>query len=94
MPIETKVNPQKRKTLPSRFQLGDKVKLNFFAAGEVTRGEVVKIHFTDRKVLYDVEIVISTLDEADKPDEQMIDYLPDISTTRLYNIDSVFVIPE
>lgn len=87
-------NGIKQKSLPSRFQIGEKVKLNFFSAGELSRGEVIKIHFSESKVLYDVEIVVSTEDEADKPDEQARDYLPQIMVTRLYNVDSVFVVPE
>lgn len=65
--------------LPSQFQNGDQVSLNFHDAGKVVNCEVIKVHFTDRKVLYDVEVMMNG-DDAEV-------------TTRLYNIDSCFVEP-
>lgn len=66
--------------LPSRFQLGDLVTLNFGSAGKVTGADIIKVHFSESKVLYDVDILMS-----DAADGRVI--------TRLYNIDSCFVEP-
>lgn len=65
--------------LPSRFQISDQVTINFYDAGKVVNCEIIKVHFTDRKVLYDVEVMMNG-DDAEV-------------TTRLYNIDSCFVEP-
>lgn len=70
-----------KKKLPSRFQNGDKVKLCFSNAGELTNAEVIKVHFSESKVLYDVELAIAII-ETDE-----------LYHTRLYNVDSVFVEP-
>lgn len=59
--------------LPSRFQIGEKVELAFYGNGEVKNCEVIKVHFTESKVLYDVQVA---------------------ELTRLYNVDSCYVIKE
>lgn len=69
-------NPQ----FPSQFKHGDNVILDFKDAGKISNGEIIKVHFSDRKVLYDVEI--KTLAGLGN------------QYTRIYNIDSVFVIPQ
>lgn len=73
-------------SLMSRYAINDKVKLNFFSAGIIDNCRIIKIHFTESKVLYDVEI-------------EMLIPIPPIGgtetteySTRLYNIDSSFVI--
>lgn len=71
-----------RRLLPSQFQVNDRVKLDFFKEGTVTGCKIIKIHFSESKVLYDVEIS-STY--KNKPDEKW--------STRLYNVDSNFVKP-
>lgn len=40
--------------LPSQHQINDFVKLDFDAAGHIIHCKVIKIHFTESKVLYDV----------------------------------------
>lgn len=66
--------------LPSQFQLGDYVILNFMTAGSLSGGHIVKVHFTEKKVLYDVELEMFNMESEGE-----------ICWTRLYNIDSVFV---
>lgn len=66
--------------LPSRHQINSPVILDFYAAGELTGVKVIKVHFAESKVLYDVEI---TQPYKDNPDRKW--------STRLYNIDSEFV---
>lgn len=68
--------------LPSRFQIGDMVSLNFESSGVIRNARVLKIHFTEGKVLYDVEIRVENFDEEGKGSSY---------TTRLYNIDSIFL---
>jgi len=61
--------------LPSRFQIGDSVELEFYGNGRIKNCKVIKVHFTESKVLYDVSV--------NHPAED--------NYTRLYNIDSVFI---
>ena len=42
--------------LPSRFIHGDEVILDFKEAGKLNNAKIIKVHFTERKVLYDVQI--------------------------------------
>lgn len=69
--------------LPSAHQIGAKVELRF---GEtIVKGcRIIKVHFTESKVLYDVDVTVVT--EYSKGDS--LSY-----STRLYNIESDFVIP-
>lgn len=66
--------------LPSKYQVNDHVRLDFFDAGFVKNCTIIKVHFTESKVLYDVDVTIGT-DVNGKPNK-----------TRLYNIDSCFVV--
>lgn len=63
---------------PSRYAIGDKVKLFLMPEGEESfpgiNAEITAVHFTISKVKYDVEVRFHG------------DY-----TTRLYNIDSILV---
>lgn len=68
--------------LPSQYQIGDSVSLEFYQSGLIRNAEIFKVHFTDSKVLYDVFIPLST------------DINGKVDYTRLYNIDSVCVIPQ
>lgn len=72
--------------LPSQLQIGDDVCLNFEKSGKVNNAKIIKVHFTDRKVLYDVEIECE-YEETD------INNMGIKATTRLYNVDSCFVFP-
>lgn len=55
-PAKRFINIMKKIKLPSQHQINDKVVLNFEEAGIVNNASVIKVHFSDRKVLYDVEI--------------------------------------
>ena len=79
--------PSKR--LPSRFQNGDQVTLNFYDAGKIINCEVIKVHFTESKVLYDVIVQIPTYEYKGTPQQKVATPIH----TRLYNIDSCFVEP-
>lgn len=64
--------------LPSHHQLGDKVTVSYGDGVKIYGAWVIKIHFTESKVSYDVEFPIVVDGRG-------------YSTTRMYNIDSVFV---
>lgn len=68
--------------LPSAYQIEDKVNVSFGEAGSIQGCEVIKIHFSHSKVMYDISVPI--LVEGLQHDEY-------IAHTRLYNIDSCFV---
>jgi hypothetical protein len=76
--------------LPSRFQIGDFVKLNFFNNAFFNNCEIIKVHFTENKVMYDVDasFEVGRLGATRE-------YIPitEIASCRLYNIDSAFVVP-
>lgn len=70
-------------TLPSTWQLGDRVIVNFGVNGNF-RGEIIKIHFTESKVTYDLEIeILSNLVGSSVTQS--------LGVTRIYNVDSAFV---
>ena len=68
--------------LPSKFQIGEKVSVNFQKLGfYVHEAIVIKIHFTHNKVSYDLDV---QFDNGDN----------NIGTcTRIYNVDSLIVSP-
>lgn len=71
--------------LPSRFKHGDKVTLDFEDAGDVHNCTIIKVHFSESKVLYDVEVAYKYLDSSQ----------PNVKGfTRIYNVDSCYVQPE
>lgn len=41
--------------LPSAFRIGEKVNVQMFDAGALKNGEVVKVHFSESKVTYDLQ---------------------------------------
>ncbi len=90
--MKTKVKKQKEVDLklPSRFQIGDKVKLDFYGSGNVENCKVIKVHFTESKVLYDVDVNGNFDTLKDVIDQEEVK-LNNSWSTRLYNIDSVFV---
>jgi len=65
--------------LPSHFQIDDPVRLAFGDAGGVINCRVIKVHFSDSKVFYDVDVEMHFAGEEEK------------FYTRLYNVDSAFV---
>jgi hypothetical protein len=69
-------------TLPSRFQIGDKVSIRLLPMFIVDSAEVIKVHFTKSKVLYDLEL---EFDYPTPPDNGEKGY------TRIYNIDSALL---
>jgi len=74
------------RSLPSAHQIGEKVVLSFGATGQLTDCEVIKVHFSESKVLYDVEVsgnYDSSYDIEATGDKKW--------HTRLYNVDSCFV---
>jgi hypothetical protein len=73
-----------RNHLPSRYQIGDKVKCNWFNNLVINEAEVIKVHFTESKVLYDLEVIIHFINEEDERD---------VTFTRLYNVDSGLLSP-
>ncbi len=78
--------------LPSRFQLGSLVFFDAEVSGQVNNCRIIKVHFTESKVLYDLEVAI--VDETAPVLKNKRKPKPKISyTTRLYNIDSAFVKP-
>ena len=64
--------------LPSRFQLGDLVSVNF-GYFTISKAYVIKIHFSEGKVLYDLNVCLLD-DNGDT-----------LTTTRIYNVDSAIV---
>lgn len=64
-------------SLPSRFQINDLVCVKF-KDFTITKAKVIKVHFTESKVLYDLQIIFS--DESS-------------TSTRIYNVDS-FIMEE
>lgn len=64
--------------LPSKFQLGSRVFVDLKQAGAFD-AFVIRVHFTVSKVSYDVSVDVGANDE-------------EVFKTRLYNIDSAFVV--
>lgn len=64
--------------LPSRFQLGDVVSVRF-KDFTISKAYVIKVHFTESKVLYDLNVCIL----GDGGDT--------LTTTRIYNVDSAII---
>lgn len=72
--------------LPSRFQINEEVVIDFGEAGMIHNAAIIKVHFTESKVLYDVEVIYDIKD-TDEEDTFIG------KSTRVYNVDSVFVKP-
>ena len=47
---------REKQLLPSKYQLGDSVVINFGESGLISNCKVIKVHFTYGKTLYDVAI--------------------------------------
>lgn len=76
--------------LPARFNFGDQVIVYFGTAGVIRNCTVIKIHFTESKVSYDVEVKWKHLESADKVSAG-VDKEREL-TDRLYNLDSAVVL--
>lgn len=64
-----------------RFNIGDKVNVDFGDSGFLKVCEVVKIHLTKTKVTYDLDLLIWVED---------LDGKTHIANTRVYNVDGAF----
>lgn len=71
----------KENILPSKFQIGEECSINFYDAGFIREAKVIKVHFTESKVMYDVEICVKKSPAGEEHNMY----------TRLYNVDSIFV---
>lgn len=89
--LNEKLNTKSVKKLPSRFQIGDKVKLVFGDAGTLTNCRILKVHFSESKVLYDVEVIMHYQMIDTDFSKDMDTYLKEEFLTRLYNVDSAFL---
>lgn len=75
--------------LPSKFDFGEDVHLYFGWAGRLSNCKIVNIKFSESKVFYDVDVLVSvgrfpqSIEAADPQDKDQ--------HTRIYNIDSAFV---
>lgn len=76
--------------LPSGHQLGEPVHLVFGNEGTLTHCKVIKVHFTESKVLYDIEVSGNFDAWKDVVDQEDVKK-NNIWSTRLYNVDSCFV---
>lgn len=81
--------PLSNNPLPSRFIFGDPVVVYFGTAGIIQNCTVIKIHFTETKVSYDVEVKWKHIDSADIYSVG-VDKQRQV-TGRLYNLDSAIV---
>jgi len=70
------------KALPSGHQIDDEVNLCFGDTGTLKSCRIIKVHFSESKVLYDVSIPVICEDLENKVHT---------AYTRLYNVDSAFV---
>lgn len=87
-----KINPfglpegEIRPSLPSRFQIGDYVSLSFNNSGKVENCKVLKVHFSERREFYDVEV---TCKYAEYP---LSEFNGDEYKVRLHNIESAVLV--
>lgn len=85
--LDHNVAEKERSTkLPSRFQIGDEVAIrqtSFFAA----LARVIKVHFSESKVLYDLEVCLNFDPTPRKEETGEIKMI----STRIYNVDSALV---
>lgn len=71
------------KKLPSRFQIGERVSINFQKLGfYIAEAVIVRIHFTQNKVSYDLDIQFFNSGNKNIG-----------ACTRIYNVDSLIVSP-
>lgn len=84
--------------LPSRFKVFDEVELDFLEAGKISNCYILKVHFSESKVLYDVSVLVQTIpltpEEIEKIRDGKTVYPSRDYRTRIYNIDSSFVKPK
>ncbi len=78
--IEQKFEPIQ---LPSPCQIGDKVQVYFSPNVILETCSVIKVHFTNSSILYDIEVRVSYIGT---------DGSSNFKCFRLYNLDSGFII--
>lgn len=79
------VGQQVQSKLPSAYQIGAKVQVQFGEEGTLKNCEVIKVHFSDYKVLYDIGVSGNFEQTTEHPAGKWY--------TRLYNVDSAFIQP-
>jgi len=73
---------------PSALQIGDDVKLNFFAFGKIENCKIATVHFTEDKVRYDVLVpFLEHCEVSDGEIPRQVEY------TLIKDVDSVCVAP-
>lgn len=65
---------------PSKYAIGDIISVDFYDSGFIREAKIIKVHFTESKVLYDVEICIKKFSAGENN-----------MYTRLYNLDSILI---
>ncbi len=78
--------------LPSRHKHGDKVKHILIDESKVAETKVIKVHFTESSVSYDVELKCYWPDN-ETPKGGFGEAVKEFYYTRLYNVPSAFLIP-
>jgi hypothetical protein len=73
----------RERLLPSRWQLGDLVSVRFKPSLVIDTAEIIKVHFSKGKILYDLEVRI--------PYKENPESVEDYTTTRFYNVDSAII---
>lgn len=76
--------------ISTRFKYGDPVVVYFGTAGIIQNCRVIKIHSTESKVSYDVEVKWKHINSADNYSKG-VDTEREL-TDRLYNLDSAVVL--
>jgi hypothetical protein len=74
------VQEAEKTKLPSRFQPGDKTSIKTIGF-LVENATVNKVHFTENKVFYDLEVEFSCVGDTDQEKFR----------TRIYNVDSAML---
>lgn len=82
------LNTDEKVKLPSRFQVGDHIGV---ILNDQTKfgGYVTTVHFTESKVKYDIAVVVNSYSNPPDVNDTVEEIL---LKTRLYNIDSAFVV--
>lgn len=80
---------KEKRYLPSKHQIGDKVIMNFYGSGRIEDCEVLKVHFTEGSVSYDLEISGLYDESYQEPGKE-----PKKWHTRVYNVEASFVTAE
>lgn len=89
--VDAVIQDNQKMTLPSRYKHGDEVKHILVDASKVHKTTILKVHFTESTVTYDIELECYWSDgQTPKP---VIDKEDEYYHTRMYNVPSSFLIP-